>query len=140
MKCHVGIDTRSGLVHIITVKSANVHDINETHKLLQENDEFEYGDNGYSGIEKRNEIKNDEHLSKIDFRINRLPKLSDNAIDWECEIEHRKSSVRCKVEHKFKIINDSFGFNKVRFIGCAKNLHKLNVLFVCANLLILKDG
>ena len=29
----------------------------------------------------------------------RLPKVSDNAIDWERYIEKQKSSVRCKVEH-----------------------------------------
>ena len=144
MKCHVGVDAGSGLVHTITVTPANVHDINETHKLLREDDEFAYGDNGYSGIEKRDEIKNDEHLSRIDFRINRrpksLPKVSDNAFDWEREIEHRKSSVRCKVEHAFKIIKDTFGFRKVRYKGLAKNLHKLNVLFACANLLMVKRG
>ena len=144
MKCHVGVDAGSGLVHTITVTSANVHDINEAHKLLRDDDEFAYGDNGYSGIEKRDEIKNDEHLSKIDFRINRrpksLPKVSDNAFDWEREIEHRKSSVRCKVEHAFKIIKDTFGFRKVRYKGLAKNLHKLNVLFACANLLMVKRG
>ena len=144
MKCHVGVDAGSGLVHTITVTSANVHDINEAHKLLREDDEFAYGDNGYSGIEKRDEIKNDEHLSRIDFRINRrpksLPKVSDNAFDWEREIEHRKSSVRCKVEHAFKIIKDTFSFRKVRYKGLAKNLHKLNVLFACANLLMVKRG
>ena len=135
MKCHVGVDAGSGLVHTITVTPA---------KLLREDDEFAYGDNGYSGIEKRDEIKNDEHLSRIDFRINRrpksLPKVSDNAFDWEREIEHRKSSVRCKVEHAFKIIKDTFGFRKVRYKGLAKNLHKLNVLFACANLLMVKRG
>ena len=144
MKCHVGVDAGSGLVHTITVTPANVHDINEAHKLLREDDEFAYGDNGYSGIEKRDEIQNDEHLSRIDFRINRrpksLPKVSDNAFDWEREIEHRKSSVRCKVEHAFKIIKDTFGFRKVRYKGLAKNLHKLNVLFACANLLMVKRG
>ena len=144
MKCHVGVDAGSGLVHTITVTPANVHDICETHKLLREDDEFAYGDSGYIGIEKRDEIKNDEHLSKIDFRINRrpnsLPKVSDNAIDWDREIEHRKSSVRCKVEHVFKIIKDTFSFRKVRYKGLAKNLHKLNVLFACANLLMVKRG
>ena len=144
MKCHVGVDAGSGLVHTITVTSANVHDINEAHKLLREDDEFAYGDSGYIGIEKRDEIKNDEHLNKIDFRINRrpksLPKVSDNAFDWEREIEHRKSSVRCKVEHAFKIIKDTFSFRKVRYKGLAKNLHKLNVLFACANLLMVKRG
>ena len=93
---------------------------------------------------KRDEIKNNEHFRKIDFRINRrpksLPQVSDHAIDWERYIENRKSAVRCKVEHAFKIIKDTFGFRKVRYRGLAKNFNKLNVLYACANLLMVKRG
>jgi len=142
MKCNVGVDAGSGLVHSITATSANVHDINEAHKLIREDDEVVYGDSGYTGIEKREEIRNDEHLANIEYRINRrpksLPKVSDNAIDWERYIDHRRSAVRCKVEHAFKMIKDTFGFRKVRYRGIAKNLNKLNVLFACANLLMVK--
>ena len=142
MKCNIGVDSGSGLVHSITATSANVHDITEAHKLIRSDDEVVYGDSGYLGIEKREEIKNDKHLSSIDYRINRrpksLPKVSDNAIDWERYIEYRKSAVRCKVEHAFKIIKDTFGFRKVRYKGIEKNLNKLNVLFACANMLMVK--
>ena len=103
-------------------------------------DEVAYGDSGYIGIEKREEIVNNEHFSKIDFRIVRRPKsikdVSDNAVNWEKEIDHRKSSVRCKVEHAFHYIKVRFKFTKVRYRGIAKNLHKLNVLFACTNLLM----
>ena len=82
MKCHIGVDAGTGIVHTITATSGNVHDICEASKLLREDDEFVYGDSGYIGIEKREEIKNNEHFSKIDFRISRrprsLPKVSDN--------------------------------------------------------------
>ena len=126
MKCHIGADAGTGYVHTITATPANVHDITEAHKLLREDDKVAYGDSGYIGLEKRDEIINDEHFSKIDFRIVRRPRsiktVSDNAINWEKEIDHRKSSVRCKVEHRYR--------------GIAKNLHKLNVLFACTNLLM----
>lgn len=142
MKCNIGVDAGSGLVHSITATPANVHDITEAHKLIRKDDEVVYGDSGYIGISKREEIKNDEHLANIEYRINRrpksLPKVSDNAIDWERYIDYRKSAVRCKVEHAFKIIKDTFGFRKVRYRGIAKNFNKLNVLFACANLLMVK--
>ena len=140
MKCHIGVDAGTGYVHAVTATPANVHDITEVHNLLREADEVVYGDSGYIGIEKREEILNNPHFSKIDFRITRrpksLPKDSDNAIDWEKQIDHRKSSVRCKVEHAFHIIKNRFGFTKVRYRGIAKNLNKLNMLFACANLLM----
>jgi IS5 family transposase len=121
MKCHAGVDAGSGLVHTIEVTAANVHDINITAKLIREDDEVVYGDSGYLGIEKREEIQSNEHLAAIDYRINRrpgkLPKVSDNAIDWERYIENRKSSTRCKAEHLFHIIKNLFGYSKVVYRG-----------------------
>ena len=144
MKCHIGVDAGTGYVHAVTATPANVHDITEAHNLLRKADEVVYGDSGYIGIEKREEILNDPHFSKIEFRITRrpksLPKVSDNAIDWERQIDHRKSSVRCKVEHAFHIIKNRFGFTKVRYRGIAKNLNKLNMLFACANLLMYAEA
>lgn len=138
MKCHVGVEAGSGLVHTITVTSANKHDITETVNLIREDDEVVYGDSGYLGVQKRSEIQQNEHFSKVDFRINRrpksLPKVSDHAIDWERYIEHRKSSIRSKVEHVFRIIKCQFGYKKVVYRGLKKNENRLYVLFACANL------
>ena len=141
MKCHAGVDAGSGLVHTIEVTAANEHDVTAAAKLIRKDDEVVYGDSGYLGIQKRPEVKNDAHLSGIDYRINRrphsLPKVSDNAIDWERFIEHRKSSVRCKVEHVFRIIKCQFGYTKTRYRGLMKNENRLYAMFACANLYML---
>ena len=106
--------------------------------LIREDDEVVYGDSGYLGVQKRPEIAGSEHFSKIDFRINRrpssLPKVSDNAIDWERYIENRKSAVRCKVEHAFRIIKCQFGYKKTVYRGLKKNENRLYAMFACANL------
>lgn len=141
MKCHAGVDAGSGLVHTIEVTAANEHDVTAAAKLIRKDDEVVYGDSGYLGIQKRPEVRNDVHLSRIDYRINRrphsLPKVSDNAIDWERFIEHRKSSVRCKVEHVFRIIKCQFGYTKTRYRGLMKNENRLYAMFACANLYML---
>ena len=62
--------------------------------------------------------------------------FSENAFDWDRMIEHRKSSIRCKVEHPFHYLKNKFGFKKVRYRGIAKNLNKLNILFACINLIM----
>ena len=138
MKCHIGVDAGSGLVHTITVTAANEHDITQAAALIREDDEVVYGDSGYLGIQKRPEVTSNEHLASIDYRINRrpgsLPKVSDNAIDWERYIENRKSSVRCKVEHAFRIIKCQFGYKKTVYRGLAKNENRLYAMFACANL------
>ena len=66
MKCHIGVDAGSGLVHTMTVTAANTHDITQTVALIREDDEVVYGDAGYLGIQKRPEIACDAHLSSID--------------------------------------------------------------------------
>lgn len=141
MKVHAGVDAGTGYIHTITGTAANVHDIDETHKLIRKDDEVVYGDSGYLGIEKHEEIKNDEHLHNIEFYINRRPssiKTPDRykGINWEKQIEHNKSSVRCKVEHAFLIVKRQFGYSKTAYRGIAKNMNRFNVLFACANLVI----
>lgn len=141
MKCHIGVDAGTGLVHTITTTAANVSDVTETANLLREDDEVVYGDAGYLGAQKRPEIAKNEHFSKIVFRINRrpgkLPHVSDNAIDWERYIEHQKSAVRCKVEHAFRIIKCQFGYKKAVYRGLKKNENRLYAMFACANLYVL---
>ena len=114
MKCHTGVDAGSGFVHTVEATAANIHDVTVAEKLLREDDEVVYGDSAYLGLEKRDEIQHNPCFSAIEFRINRrpgrLPRISDNAIDWERYIEHRKSAVRCKVEHPYQIVKNIFGF------------------------------
>ena len=141
MKCHTAVDAGSGFVHTVEATAANVHEITVAAKLLREDDEVVYGDSAYLGIEKREEIRESTHFSAIEFRINRrpgsLPKASDNAIDWERFIENHKSSVRCRVEHPYRIVKNIFGFRKTPYRGIAKNLNRLHILFASANLYML---
>ena len=71
----------------------------------------------------------------MEYRINRrpgrLPRVSDNAIDWE------RYAVRCKVEHPYRIVKNIFGFRKTVYRGLRKNLNRLHVLFASANLYML---
>lgn len=141
MKVHSGVDAGSGYVHTITGTAANVHDSNEAAKLLRADDEVMYGDSGYLGVSEKDEVKNDEHLSRIDYRINQRPssnKCPDGyrGLNWGKVIEHQKSAVRSKVEHPFLIVKRYFGYKKVAYRGIAKNLHRFHMLFGSANLLM----
>ena len=141
MKVHAGVDAGTGYIHTITGTAANVHDIEETHNLIREDDDVVYGDSGYLGIERHDEIRNDEHLRNVEFRINRRPssiKTPDSyaGINWDKQIENRKSSVRCKVEHAFLIVKQQFGYKKTAYKGIAKNMNRFNFLFASANLVM----
>lgn len=139
MKVHAGVDAGSGYVHTITGTAANVHDIEETAKLLRDDDAVCYGDSGYSGAAKRDEIMNHEKLRSIEFRTNVRPSsikvpASYRGINWEKRIENRKSSVRCKVEHVFLIVKQQFGYARVVYRGIARNMNRFHILFASANL------
>lgn len=141
MKGHIGVDAGTGYVHSVEATPANVHDVNVASSLIREDDEVVYGDSGYVGLEKREEIRNDERKSKIEYRINQRPgrisRLQEGpGKEWDQYIERRKSSVRSKVEHPFHIVKNLFGYKKTAYRGIAKNLNRLNVLFASANLVM----
>lgn len=69
MKCHVGVDAGSGLVHTLDVTPANTHDVTMAAGLIREDDEVVYGDSGYVGLEKRPEVQEDAHLSSLPFLL-----------------------------------------------------------------------
>ena len=141
MKVHSGVDAGSGYVHTITGTSANIHDVNETEKLIREDDNVIYGDSGYLNIVEHLKDMSTDRIASIDFRINVRPssiKMPDSykGIQWDKEIENRKSSTRCKVEHPFLIVKRQFGYCKVAYKGIAKNMNRFHVLFACANLVM----
>ena len=141
MKVHAGVDAGSGYVHTITGTAASVHDVNETEKLIREDDEVLYGDSGYLNAAEHMKSIDADRLKAIDFRFNVRPssiKISEayKGIRWDEDIENRKSSTRCKVEHPFLIVKRQFGYCKTAYKGLAKNMNRFNVLFACANLVM----
>ena len=130
MKVHAGVDAGSGYVHTITGTAASVHDVNETEKLIREDDEVLYGDPGYLNAAEHMKSIDADRLKSIDFRFNVRPssiKMSEayKGIRWDEDIENRKSSTRCKVEHPFLIVKRQFGYCKTAYKGLAKNMNRL---------------
>lgn len=137
-KAHIGVDKDNGLVHTVTVTSANVHDITEAPKLIRDTDKVVYGDSGYTGIEKMEEIKDDLKKSKIRMEISMRPGWRKNLKNGAGrfgikEMENEKSSIRSKVEFVFYKVKCLFKCRKVRYRGLEKNQNMLNMLFGIAN-------
>ena len=136
MKAHIGVDAGTGYTHTVTATGANVHDLDEITDLVRDDDEVVYTDAGYQGVEKRREVTDDEHLSRVEFRVAaRKGKLAAMA-DPDRQAESRQAGVRAKVEHPFLVVKRDFGFTKTRYRGLAKNLNHLHVLFASANWLM----
>lgn len=138
-KAHIGVDKKTGLVHHLKVTAANEHDVTIVPELLTGKEKTVYGDSGYLGAEKRPEaILKNKKGKKIKYKINQRPsmirKLSEKEQEKAKKKEHKKSSVRCKVEHVFAVVKNIFHYRKTRYRGLRKQTAKLNIMFALANL------
>jgi IS5 family transposase len=135
MKAHIGVDDESGLVHHVECTAANVADVTQVHKLLHGREDMVCGDSGYTGADKRDELKEVDAAFWIAEKPSKLRAIKSqrerrHAARWE----HHKASVRAKVEHPFRVIKRQFGFMKVRYRGLSKNAAQVLTLFALSNL------
>ncbi len=138
MKLHIGVDADTGLAHSMTTTAANVNDVTEAHRLLHGNEAQAWGDAGYQGVQKREEHRE----RRVEWQVAMRPGLRRHLSPGSQEAlgEHRKASVRAKVEHPFLYVKRRFGYAKVRYRGLAKNTQRLVLLLGMANLLIAAGG
>jgi transposase, IS5 family len=134
MKAHLGVDSRTKLVHTILVSAANVGDALALPYLLHGKETRVWGDQAYRG--QKNAMRAAAPRAR-DFTNQRY--RWGSRIDETIKATNRtKSRVRAKVEHTIGVIKRVFGFQKVRYRGLAKNLHRLEVTAALANLYMVR--
>ena len=135
MKCHIGVDLESGLVHTVRGTSGAVNDVTEANSLVRPSDREVYADAGYRGADKRPDARAD-----VSWNIAMRPgkrRTLDPTKPIEAlteQLEKVKAGIRARVEHPFRVIKRQFGHIKVRYRGLAKNTAQLHTLFALANL------
>jgi IS5 family transposase len=130
MKAHVGVDSKTKLVHTILASAANVADALALPHLLHGKETRVWGDQAYRG--QKDAMRAAAPRAR-DFTNQRY--RWGSRIDEQIKATNRtKSRVRAKVEHTIGVIKRVFGFQKVRYRGLAKNLHRLEVTAALANL------
>ncbi len=130
MKAHVGVDSKTKLIHSVVATSANVHDKHPIPQLLHGNENRVYGDSAYAS--QKALIAQAAPKAK-DF-TNQKGSRNNPLTDREREKNRTKSQVRAKVEHAFLIIKRIFGFAKVSYRGLKKNGNRLFVVAALANI------
>jgi len=123
MKAHIGVDSRTKLIHSVVATAANVHDSQMLPELLHGQETRVWGDAAYSG--QREVIQHHAPAAKsfIQAKAHRYRPLSEA----ERNRNRAKSKVRAKVEQVFLVIKQIFGWAKVRYRGLAKNTNWLVV-------------
>jgi IS5 family transposase len=134
MKAHIGVDSKTKLIHAVVATAANVHDAAVLPDLLHGEETRVWGDQAYRGQTAL--IRT--HAPRARDFTNRRCKHRGVVDQAEKARNRTKSKVRAKVEHCFGVIKRVFGFTKVRYRGLEKNAHRLFVTCALANLFLVR--
>ena len=134
MKAHVGVDSKTKVIHSVVATSANVADCSVLPDLLHGEETRVWGDQSYRG--QRDVIR--EHAPNARDFTQRRYRFKGVVDELERAKNRSKSRVRAKVEHVFGVIKRVFGFQKVRYRGLNKNAHRLFVTCALANLFVVR--
>jgi len=132
MKAHVGVDSKTKIIHTAVATAANVADSTVLPDLLHGEETRVWGDQAYKGqtqvIQECAPQAQDHTHRRYRYK---------NGIDEAGASQNRtKSSVRSKVEHVFQVMKLKFGFVKLRYRGLKKNAHQLFVICGLVNLFL----
>lgn len=136
MKCHIGVDADSGLVHTVVGTAANVNDVTQAGKLIHGEESDVFADAGYQGVAKREEVRDLNvhwHVAMRPGKRRALDKTTQMGVMLD-KLEQVTARIRAKVEHPFRVIKRQFGYAKVKYRGLAKNTANLMTLFALSNL------
>ena len=134
MKAHIGVDSRTKIIHSMAASSANVHDSLALPVLLHGKETRVWGDSAYQG---QTDVIH-RHAPRAADMTQRRYRYRDR-IDWlERRKNRHKSRVRARVEHPFLVLKRIFGFTKVRYRGIAKNAERLYVACALVNIFQLR--
>jgi IS5 family transposase len=130
MKAHIGVDSKTKIIHSAAATAANVADCHLLPDLLHGEETRVWGDQAYRGQRK---VIIERAPRAKDFTNRRY--RQNGVIDERERTRNRtKSKVRARVEHAFFVIKRVFGFARVRYRGLDKNAHRLIVTCALANL------
>jgi IS5 family transposase len=134
MKAHIGVDSRTKVIHAVVATAANVHDSHCLPDLLHGEETKVWGDSAYQGQGAVIAARAPDAQDMTNRRYRRKGVIDEA----ERARNKTKSGVRAKVEHPFLIIKRIFGFAKTRYKGLEKNAHRLFVTCALANLYMVR--
>src|SRR5271167_3236590 len=132
MKAHVGVDSKSKLIHAVVATPANVADSRVLPDLLHGDETRVWGDQAYRG---QGSVIEECAPRAQDFTCQRY-RYKDRVDEVERAKNRTKAKVRSKVEHVFAVMKLKFGFVKVRYRGIAKNANRLFATCALVNLFL----
>ena len=134
MKAHVGVDSKTKMIHSVVATAANVADSRVLPELLHGEETKVWGDQANRGqteaIQAVAPVAQDMTHQQYRFkkRVDEVERAKNR----------NKSRVRSKVEHVFAVLKLQFGFVKVRYRGLKKNANRLFATCALVNLFLVR--
>ena len=134
MKAHIGVDSKTKVIHAVVATAAHVADSTILPDLLHGDETKVWGDQAYRG--QKEVIQ--KHAPRALDLTNRRYRFKNRIDEVQRAKNRTKSKVRAKVEHVFGVIKGVFGFVKVRYRGLDKNANRLFATCALANLFMVR--
>lgn len=134
MKAHIGVDSKTKLVHSAAATAANEHDSQLLGDLLHGDETRVWGDAAYTG--QKETIA--EHAPRAQDFTQAKARRNHPLTEKDKRKNRTKSGVRAKVEHVFRVLKLQFGFTKVRYRGLEKNANHLFAALALVNIVLAK--
>ncbi|MGH9440310.1 MAG: IS5 family transposase [Terriglobia bacterium] len=130
MKAHIGVDSKTAIVHSVCTSAASVSDVHMLPELLHGEEKKVWGDAGYQG---QGEVIREAAPCAQDM-TSRRAKYKGGVDENQRRKNRTKARVRSRVEWPFRILKRVFGYTKVRYRGLKKNHQWLLTAFALVNL------
>lgn len=134
MKAHIGVDSKSGLIHSVETTPAKTNDRVPFKKLLHGKEKAIFGDKAYAKQSDKRECRKNGVFWAVKDRASFRHPLSLS----QRKRNKKFGSIRSKVEHPFRVLKCQWGYVKVRYKGLFKNTMQLFSLFALANLFCIR--
>src|SRR6185369_13465410 len=133
MKAHVGVDSKTKIIHTAVATAANVSEVAILPDLLHGEETRVWGDGAYPG---QTEVIREGAPRAQDYTQRRC-RYKGQIVDEVAWAKNRtKSELRAKVEHMLQVMKLNFGLVPVRYRGLKRAAHRLFVTCALVNLFV----
>lgn len=129
-KAHIAVDQESGLIRDAILTGADMHDSLVGPSLVQGDEEAVYADKAYDSQKFRDDLAEAGIKDGIMHKAHRNKPLKN----WQKWFNKAVSPIRSGVERGFATMKRYYGYQRVRYIGLARNRCHLNLMCAAINL------
>jgi IS5 family transposase len=116
-KLHVAVDQGSTIVRAARLTPANVNEVVIGHELVQGDERAVWADKGYVGPALRERLAQSGIKNRVQRKASRVRRLTSREIRRNVLI----ARVRARIEGVFGTLKRSYGLQRMRYMGLARN-------------------